>query len=153
MQSWISIFLISFLCFSAKSISSVVLLVKNHKKIVKFTTKTSIGPNCPFQAQQIRKFGFRSFKTPCCVLAPKVSQVWYFWSTKTKSLSNSPPKQVLGPIARFRPKRNTSLVVDIFNLLVVYQRQSISCVILLVNKNQNFVKFTTKTTIGPNCPF
>ena len=47
-QVWFLIFLISFLCFSAKSISSVVLLVKNHKKIVKFTTKTSIGLNCPF---------------------------------------------------------------------------------------------------------
>ena len=66
-QVWFLIFVICFLCFSAKSISSVVLLVN-----------------------------------------------------KIKTLSSSPPKQVLGPIARFRPKRYASLVLDLFNLLVVF---------------------------------
>ena len=99
-QVWFLIFSISSLCFSSKSISSVVLLVIKHQMFVKRTSK-----------------------------------------------------QVLGPIARFRPKRNASIVFDLFKLLFVIIDKSISSVILLVNKHQNFVKWTTKTSFGPNCPF
>ena len=48
-----------------------------------------------------RKFGFPYLQYPFCVLAPKVSLLWYFWATNTQSWSNAPPKQVLSPIARF----------------------------------------------------
>ena len=47
-QVWILIFVISFLCFSGKTILSVVLLVNKHQKFVKCTTKTSFKPNCSF---------------------------------------------------------------------------------------------------------
>ena len=50
-------------------------------------------------------------------LAPKVSQVWYFWSTNTKSWSNAPQKQVLSPIDRFSNLWNTSLVFDLCNMI------------------------------------
>ena len=71
-----------------------------------------------------RKFGFRSLEYPFCVLAPKVSQVWYFWSTNTKIWSNAPPKQVLSPIARFSNLWNASLVFDPCNLVFVFYRQN-----------------------------
>ena len=54
--------------------------------------------------------------------------MWFFWSTKTKTLSSSPPKQVLGPIARFRPKRNASIVFYLFKLLfVIYRQKYLKC--------------------------
>ena len=122
-QVWFLIFVISFWCFSVKSVSSVVLLVNKHQKFVKCPAKTSFKPNCSFQARQKPKFRFLSLKSPYGVLAPKVSQVRYFCSTNTKSMSNSPLNQVLSPIARFRPDRNTSLVFYFCNLLFMFQRQ------------------------------
>ena len=57
-QVWFLIFVISFWCFSAKSVSSVVLLVNKHQKFVKCPTKTSFKPNCSFWDQKKLKFRF-----------------------------------------------------------------------------------------------
>ena len=48
LQVWFLIFVISLLCFSTQSISSVVVLVNKHQKFVKCTTKTRFKPNCSF---------------------------------------------------------------------------------------------------------
>ena len=104
------IFKISLWCLSAKSISSEVLLLNKHQKFVKCPMKTSFKPKLLVLGPKETQVWFLIFVISFwCVSAQSVS-MWYFWSTNTKSLSNAPPKQVLSPIARFRPDRNPSFV-------------------------------------------
>ena len=88
-----------------------------------------------------RKFGSRSLEYAFFVLAPKVSHVWYFWSTNTKRWSNAQPKQVLSPIARFRRKETQVLFFIFVISFCGFSAQSISSVVLLVNKHHTQKKF------------
>ena len=88
------------------------------------------------------------------VLAPKVSQVWYFWSTNTKSWSNAPPKQFLSPIALVLATYGTQVRFSIYVIcFLCFSAKSISSVVLLVNKHQKLDKCPTKTSFKPNCSF
>ena len=100
-QVWFLIFLISFLCFSAKSISSVVFLVNKHQNLVKCPTKTSFKPNCSFYQLMERKFGFRSFVICFLCFSAKSIPSVLLLDSKHQKLVKCPTKTSFKPDCSF----------------------------------------------------